>query len=81
MTAIVPSALPPVTTPPGSAGRPVGDTGLITQLRRDTTGLLLERVGITRLHELRAQGDAMDDDQAAAYALDAIAKAQATTTP
>jgi hypothetical protein len=54
--------------------RQVGDSGFITQLRRDTTGLLLERLGDTHLHELRAQGDAMDDDHAAVYALDTIAR-------
>ena len=31
-----------------------------------------------RLHELRARGDAMDNDQAVAYALDAIARALST---
>jgi hypothetical protein len=69
-----------VPVPPLSADSPVGNSGLITQLRRDTTGLLLERLGDSRLHELRAQGDAMDNDHAAAYALDTIARAQAATT-
>jgi hypothetical protein len=74
LTAIVPPASSSAPTHARLGDRQVGDGGLITQLRRDTTGLLLERLGDARLHELRAQGDAMDDDHAAAYALDAIAR-------
>jgi predicted ATPase len=65
----------------GSTSQRTGDAGVITALRRDTTGLLLEGLGETRLHELRALGEVMDDDHAAAYALDVIAKAQAVGTP
>jgi hypothetical protein len=61
----------------GPAGQRDGDTGVITKLRRDTTGLLIEHLGDARLHELRAQGEVMNDDHAVPYALDLIAKAQA----
>jgi hypothetical protein len=64
----------------GSPSSPAADTGVITTMRRNTTGLLLDRLGDTRLHELRAQGEVMDDDHAVAYALDVIAMAQAATT-
>jgi hypothetical protein len=55
---------------------PAGAVGLVTRLRRETTSMLIESLGQTRLRELRAQGVAMDDDTAVAYALDAIAKSQ-----
>jgi hypothetical protein len=78
-------------SPPGSAGpapaaeRPaMADTahaGLLTRLRRQTTTLLIEALGDNRLRQLRAQGESMNNDDAVAYALIAIAKAQATTSP
>ena len=46
-------------------------------LRRDTTDMLIEALGEPRLRELRAQGQALDDDQVVAFALDAIARARA----
>ena len=63
----------------GRTSRPTaGGTGVITQMRRTTTALLVDALGEARLHELRARGDAMDNDQAVAYALDAIARARST---
>jgi hypothetical protein len=53
----------------------------VTDMRQATTGLLVDALGDTRLHELRAEGDAMDTDHAVAYALDAIARAAAVTSP
>lgn len=55
--------------------RPPDSTDFVTQLRRDTSGLLREALGEARLRELRAQGAAMDDDHAVAYALEVIARA------
>jgi len=63
------------TTPIGGGER--SDSGLIVELRRTTTDLLIETLGKTRLRDLRAQGEAMDDDSVVAFAIDAIAKAQA----
>jgi len=40
----------------------------VAQVRRDTSQLLVETLGETRTRELRAQGEAMDRDQALAYA-------------
>jgi hypothetical protein len=60
---------------PGAA--PAHAAGLIVRLRRDTTRLLVEGLGDERLHELRSQGEAMDNTEAIAYALDAIARARA----
>ncbi|MFI5047960.1 MAG: ATP-binding protein, partial [Acidimicrobiia bacterium] len=50
--------------------------GLVGELRRETTGMLDEALGSDRRRELRAEGEAMDEDQAVTYALDAIARAQ-----
>jgi predicted ATPase/class 3 adenylate cyclase len=69
--------------PAPSAQRPAmantGNAGLVTRLRRQTTTLLRETLGDSRLRQLRTQGESMDNDDAVAYALTAIAKAQATT--
>jgi hypothetical protein len=54
--------------------RPAGTTGLIADLRRETTALLRDTLGEQRLRELRAQGDAMNTDEAVAYALDVITR-------
>jgi predicted ATPase/class 3 adenylate cyclase len=60
--------------------RLVGPLGVSTRvfatLRQETTALLIEALGEAHLRELHAQGEAMDNDQAVAYALDAITKAQ-----
>jgi hypothetical protein len=49
---------------------------LVIDLRRQTTAILQEALGDARLHALRAQGEAMDDDHTVEYALDAITRAQ-----
>jgi predicted ATPase len=63
---------------PGAPGDrydpPAGAVGLVTRLRRETTSMLIEALGQARLRELREQGEAMNDDTAVAYALDAIAR-------
>jgi predicted ATPase/class 3 adenylate cyclase len=53
---------------------PAGASFLTTQ-RRETTELLRQSLGEARLAELRAEGEAMDEDQAVAHALHAIAEA------
>jgi hypothetical protein len=47
---------------------------VITELRRQTSALLRAVLDEERLHQLRAQGDAMDSDGAVTCALDAIAR-------
>ena len=54
--------------------------GLITEVRRETTGLLAAALGKERLRHLRAEGEAMDDDRAVAYTLDQIAEALTDST-
>jgi predicted ATPase/class 3 adenylate cyclase len=49
---------------------------LVTQIRRETTALLVEKLGDQPLHALRAQGESLDDDHAVAYALEAISRSQ-----
>jgi predicted ATPase/class 3 adenylate cyclase len=57
---------------------PLGiDNRRAAELQRETTELLIEELGEPRVQELHSQGEAMNDDQLVAYALDAIAKAQA----
>ncbi len=48
----------------------------ITELRQETTTMLGEVIGESRLQELQTQGEVMDYDQAEAYALDEIAEAR-----
>ena len=43
--------------------------GVLTELRRETTGHLADILGQERLRELREKGEAMDADRAVAYAL------------
>jgi predicted ATPase/class 3 adenylate cyclase len=63
-------------TVPGSpAVRPTGSS-LITDLRRQTSQLLHDALDEGRLRQLRAEGEDMDSDQAAACALEAIGRAR-----
>jgi predicted ATPase len=50
----------------------------VTDVRRQTSALLRDALDEGRLRELRAEGEAMDSDQAATYALDAIRRARQT---
>jgi hypothetical protein len=60
------------------AGAPPGSS-LITDLRRQTSQLLHDALDEGRLRQLRAEGEDMDSDQAAAYALGAIRRARQAT--
>jgi predicted ATPase/class 3 adenylate cyclase len=68
-----PDPASPEVAPPGS--------GLITDLRRQTSALLHDSLDEEQLRHLRAEGEAMDSDQAANYALEAIRRAQTETLP
>jgi predicted ATPase/class 3 adenylate cyclase len=71
------SATSTVTTRPARTESPApGQSSLITNLRRQTSALLHDAVDEERLRHLRAEGEAMDSDQAAVYALDAIRRAR-----
>ena len=54
------------------AGAAPSSASFVTKLRRQTTAALRDALGEAHLHQLRAEGEAMDDDHAVAYALDAI---------
>jgi predicted ATPase len=62
--------------PARGPNRPETNAGLITDLRRQTTGLLTETLGGRHVQELRAEGEAMDTDHAVAYILAAIEQAR-----
>jgi predicted ATPase len=49
--------------------------GMITDLRRQTTGLLIDSLGEPRVRELRADGAGMDIDHIVAYVLGAMEQA------
>jgi hypothetical protein len=49
---------------------------MITDLRRETSALLHEVLDEGRLLQPRAEGGAMDSDQAAAYALEVIRRSR-----
>jgi predicted ATPase/class 3 adenylate cyclase len=67
-------------TGPGSPTvRPAGPS-LITDLRRQTSALLHDALDEGRLRQLRSEGEAMDSDQAAVYALEAIGRARRSTS-
>jgi predicted ATPase/class 3 adenylate cyclase len=71
------SATSALTTSPARTESPArAQSSLITDLRRQTSALLHEAIDEERLRQLRAEGEAMDSDQAAVYALDAIRRAQ-----
>jgi predicted ATPase len=52
---------------------PTTSGGYFVEVRRETTRLLTSALGNQRLRELRAEGEAMDDDHAVAYTLAQIA--------
>jgi hypothetical protein len=60
---------------------PSTGSSLISDLRRQTNALLHETLDEGRLGQLRAEGEAMDIDQAAAYAVEAIRRARQSTAP
>jgi hypothetical protein len=71
--AAVSGRVTPTSAPPGP--------GLITDFRHQTSELLHDAIDDGRLRQLRAEGEAMDSDQAAAYALEAIRRARQSTAP
>ena len=73
-----PTAAAPVPAgQPRAAGGPrTGTASFVTDLRRETTGLLRDRLGEQRLRELRAEGGVMNTDEAVAYVLEAVADYQ-----
>jgi hypothetical protein len=62
----------------GSGSAVVNPPGVsfLTELRRAATRTLRDALGDDRLRQLWAEGDAMDEDHAVAFALEAIAKAR-----
>jgi predicted ATPase/class 3 adenylate cyclase len=77
----VAAARPLSTADAGSAspGGPPASFSMITDLRRQTSAVLHNALDEERLRQLRAEGEAMDSDQAAAYALEAIRRARHST--
>jgi predicted ATPase/class 3 adenylate cyclase len=63
--------------PAEAAGAASAGAGLVPDLRRQTTALLVEALGSERLHELRARGESMTNDEAVAFAIEVISKAAA----
>jgi predicted ATPase len=61
---------------PALPGEPVEGFSMITELRRQISQLLHEDIDEQRLRQLRAECEAMDSDQAAAYALEVIGRAR-----
>jgi predicted ATPase/class 3 adenylate cyclase len=57
------------------AGGAPSSASFLAELRSQTTAALRNGLGETRLHQLRAEGEAMDDDHAVAYALEVISRA------
>jgi predicted ATPase len=64
--------------PVSSRKQPEGFS-MIGDLQRRTSELLHEALDEERLRQLRAEGEAMDSDRAASYALDAIRRARQST--
>jgi len=57
------------------AGGAPSSASFLAELRGQTTAALRNGLGETRFHQLRAEGEAMDEDHAVAYALEAISQA------
>jgi predicted ATPase len=70
----------PQANPTRSGPTPRTTRGYFVEVRRETTGLLAAELGAERLSQLRAEGEAMDDDSAVVYTLDQIAKALTAST-
>ena len=66
----------PAGQPSAGDGPRTGTVSFVTDLRRETTGLLRDRLGEQRLRELRAEGGVMNTDEAVAYVLEAVADYQ-----
>ena len=66
----------PAGQPSAGDGPRTGTASFVTDLRRETTGLLRDRLGEQRLRELRAEGGVMNTDEAVAYVLEAVADYQ-----
>jgi predicted ATPase/class 3 adenylate cyclase len=62
-------------SPSSPASQAAITASFVTDLRRQTTTVLRDTLGDARLHALRAEGEAMDDDQAVEYTIDAITRA------
>jgi hypothetical protein len=77
VTAPVPAAA--ADSRPASPGGAAAGFSMIGGLRRQTSALLHEVFDEQRLRQLRAEGETMDSDQAATYALDAIRRARQST--
>ena len=54
---------------------------MVDPIHRDTSMLLVDAIGEAKMRELRAEGEAMDHDQASAYARTHIAEYLATLAP
>jgi predicted ATPase len=68
----------PVLITTTTSSPPSTNSGFYTHTRQTTTGLLAHTLGEQRLHELRAEGEALDDDSSVAYALHATERALAS---
>jgi hypothetical protein len=64
---------------PVSPGKQSAGFSMIGDLQRQTSELLHDALDEGRLRQLRAEGEAMDSDQAATYALEAITRARQST--
>jgi hypothetical protein len=73
-----PSPAAAAPTPPADAPGSNPRDEWITQIRRDTSALLVDAIGEAKMRGQRAQGEAMDRDQAFAYARTHIAEYLAT---
>jgi hypothetical protein len=66
-TGLIKPVFEPSSDPVQTVRRNDGLTEAMTQIRHETTTLLVRKIGQQRLRELRAQGAALDRDQACAY--------------
>jgi hypothetical protein len=67
---------PMPTALPVASGKQSGGFSMIGDLRQQTSAILHDALDEGRLRQLRAEGETMDSDQAATYALDAIRRAR-----
>jgi predicted ATPase/class 3 adenylate cyclase len=63
---------------PGGVQAGPATASFVTEIRRECSELIRERLGDQRLADLRAEGEAMDEDQAVALALEIIDRRRST---
>jgi hypothetical protein len=75
-----PQSVEPDTQPPVNDHPTNAPSGPVVELRQQTTAILRDTLGDTRLRELRTQGEALEEEAVVALTLDAITRSRPGST-